>query len=301
MSGKPPALSPAIVGGRWRKNQKGLPMDASAKKDYPRALPHRSPDAIAAQAAQMRHAMEKVAAQSARLRRLTYYALGGLALVLAVALTAVLIPRFGAKGARDAIPDSPATLTESRPPNPQAQASELAPAKHAETPASAAKAVADEGKVAQKPESAKETKAPAPAAKPVVEAANAAQKDVFLDALGGLSATHLYQNYLIVGLLADAVESKAISTEGAKNTLKIVADCLKVVDGKLQKLAATDLDHDDRDALQNIKAVTALLRLQSQTLSAYWSTGEMEQADQYQRARKAAWTGLSKVLDLESP
>jgi len=97
-------------------------MDVS-KKDYPRALPHRAPDAITAQAEQLRRSMEKLAAQSARLRRLTIYLLGGMALVVAVATAAVLIPMFGANGASAAVPegpDTPATPTQSTKVNPPA-------------------------------------------------------------------------------------------------------------------------------------------------------------------------------------
>ena len=43
-----------------------------------------------------------------------------------------------------------------------------------------------------------------------------------------------------------------------------------------------------------------MLRLQTKTLLAYWDSGDMEQANQYHEARKAAWTGLSKILGLDN-
>jgi hypothetical protein len=120
-----------------------------------------------------------------------------------------------------------------------------------------------------------------------------------LDAMGGLSAANLYQSYLTIGLLADGVETKAFTRDGATKTLQIVNGCLELVDTKLAKLDKANLEPGDRSSLKQIKAVTALLRVQSQALEAYWTSGKMEQFEAFQRARKASWTGLSKVLGIE--
>ncbi len=117
--------------------------------------------------------------------------------------------------------------------------------------------------------------------------------------MGGLSATNLYQSHITIGLLADGVDTKAFTIEGAVGTLKIVASCLTLVDDKLASLEKLSLEADDRDSLKRIKAVTDLLRVQTQALEAYWASGKKEHAEAYQKVRKASWTGLSKVLGIE--
>jgi hypothetical protein len=126
-----------------------------------------------------------------------------------------------------------------------------------------------------------------------------ALKDRYLEALGGLSASHLYQSYLNIGLLADGVEKEVYSLEEAEKMLASVADLMKLVEIQLAKVRQSDLTSDDLASLQRIKAVMGLLRLQSETLQNYWATGENDEAAQYHQAREAAWKGLSKVLGLE--
>jgi hypothetical protein len=43
-----------------------------------------------------------------------------------------------------------------------------------------------------------------------------------------------------------------------------------------------------------------MLRLQAKALQDYWVSGETDKATQYHDARKAAWQGLSKVMQLET-
>ncbi len=127
----------------------------------------------------------------------------------------------------------------------------------------------------------------------------AAVKDRYLEALGGLSASHLYQSYLNIGLLADGVEKEVYALDEAEKMLGSVTDLMNLVEGQLAKVRQTGLEPDDHASLERIKAVTALLRLQTETLQAYWVSGDMEEARQYHQAREATWKGLSKVLGLE--
>src|SRR5262249_6110306 len=124
-------------------------------------------------------------------------------------------------------------------------------------------------------------------------------RDMNLEALGGLSAANLYQSYLTMGLLADGVESKAFTVEGAVNTLKLVTSCIALVETKLARLDRLNLEPDDIASLRQIKAVIALMRIQTQALQTYWSTGKAEHGEAYQRARKVSWAGLSKVLGVD--
>jgi hypothetical protein len=125
------------------------------------------------------------------------------------------------------------------------------------------------------------------------------QKAAFLEALGGLSVTHLYQSHLNIGLLADGVESETYSIEEADRNLQSVVELMKHVDAQHAKLVKTGLDREDQDSIREIQAVSAMLRLQVDSLRGYWSSDDAAQANQYHAARKATWQGLTKVMGLE--
>jgi hypothetical protein len=237
-------------------------------------LPHRSPEEQLAQTNQLRTAMQQLAAQSARQRRwLDALAAGVVAfMILGAATTVYLVNAVALTPAPTDPPASKADVARSEPKDTKPSA--VALAKETSVPATAAKA------------------------KPAAEPGDT--KEVFLETLGGLSAAHLYQSYLNIGLLADGVENKAITIEAATRTLKIVTNCLSLVDRKLAKLNKAALDPDDHESLEQIKTVVELLRLQTQTLLAYWATGAAEQGEDYERTRKVSWTGLSKVLGLDA-
>ncbi len=139
-----------------------------------------------------------------------------------------------------------------------------------------------------------------PPAKPAQSASRPepANRDATLEAMGGLSAANLYQSYLAVGLLADGVQHKAFTVDGAANTLKIIGNCLTLVESKLAALDRRNLDPDDIASLQQIETVTALMRIQTQALDTYWKTGKAAHGEAYQRSRRATWAALSKVLGL---
>jgi hypothetical protein len=162
------------------------------------------------------------------------------------------------------------------------------------TPADAGRGPAAEDR--QEPPGAGDAKAPAPAPK---AADGKAAKERFLKALGSLSAAHVYQSYLNVGLLADGVESGAYTKAEAEQMLTTVGNMIDMVDRQLDKIADAGLDADDRQGVKRIQDLTVLLRRQASALRAYWATGEAEQVTRYQQAREAAWTNLSETLGIE--
>jgi hypothetical protein len=125
------------------------------------------------------------------------------------------------------------------------------------------------------------------------------QKGVLLEALGSLSVTHLYQSHLNIGLLADGVESETYSVDEAEANLKSVIEMMKHVDNQLGKLVKTGLDQEDQDSIREIQAVSGMLNLQIESLRSYWASDDAAHASQYHVARKATWQGLSKVLGLD--
>jgi hypothetical protein len=125
-------------------------------------------------------------------------------------------------------------------------------------------------------------------------------KEHFLEALGSLSVSHLYQSYLNVGLLADGVENETYTVKEAEETLRSITDLMDQVDDQLIRLSKLGLDADDRAALEQINAVSVMLRLQSRFLQDYWKSDAKSDADKYHEVRKAAWTGLQKIMEAES-
>ena len=135
---------------------------------------------------------------------------------------------------------------------------------------------------------------PAPPAPPAPRPAN----ERTLEALGSLSASHLYQSYLNIGMLADAVEHETYTLSQAQEMLTTVVGLMDIVDRQLDRLAKTELGADDRRDVERIRLLSALLRVQVAALRAYWRTHEAQQAARYHEAREKSWKGLSEVLGL---
>ncbi len=136
--------------------------------------------------------------------------------------------------------------------------------------------------------------------KPLVPPAQSTSKDRYLEALGSLTAAHLYQSFLNIGLLADAVENEQMDVEEAEKALSHITRFMTLVDDQLNQLAKTDLDTNDRDALQGIRKHTELLRTQASALRSYWMTGDLDDAEMFHVAREEVWAGVSTILGLES-
>jgi hypothetical protein len=124
-------------------------------------------------------------------------------------------------------------------------------------------------------------------------------REQFLAALGSLSAAHVYQSYLNIGLLADGVESEAYTKAQAEEMLATVGAMIGMVDRQLDKIREMDLEGDDKDNIEEVQAIVELLRRQARALRAYWATGESEQAGRYQKAREACWASISRLLEID--
>jgi len=122
--------------------------------------------------------------------------------------------------------------------------------------------------------------------------------DRLLEALGCQSAVHLYQSYLNIGLMSDAVAHKNCTPEEGSNMLNTVAGLMDVVDKQLEGLNKTDFRAEDKEGVQRIRAIASMMRVQVASLQAYWLTGDSQHADRYQKTREQAWGEISKILGL---
>jgi hypothetical protein len=254
-------------------------MSSTSKNGYPRAMPLHNPEDLSVQTAKFNQLQEELSAQMRRLaqrekdlaeqsaRMRSAWRLAAVTL-LGVVLAAGTIAFALSRGGRGNPP-----LPESAP-----IAAPVMPIPDAAIPVAA--------KVAP-------LVVPAAQVKPEMGA-----KVEVLETLGALSATHLYQSHLSIGLLADGVESEIYTIAQAEESLKPMLDMMQTIDARLAKLAKSDLDEEDRRSIEQIQAVSGLLRLQAESLRSYWKMGNAEQAQEFEAARKASANGLSKVLGL---
>jgi hypothetical protein len=142
------------------------------------------------------------------------------------------------------------------------------------------------------------TAKPAPTLAPKTgsEAKAAMQRDRVLETAGSLGAVHLYQSYLNVGLLADAVEHETYTKAEAAEVLSTITLLLETARVQMEKLENIELDAEDVKALKQAEEVAKLLKAQSDHLREHWASGDKLAIDRYHEVRKQSWSELAKVL-----
>jgi hypothetical protein len=142
---------------------------------------------------------------------------------------------------------------------------------------------------------------PAPPAREPAEPA----ADRSLEAIGGLSAAHLYQTYLNLGMLADATDGDVYNESDAKNLLKTITVLMDKVDTQLGRVLESSTDPEDKKKLEQVRDLTKLLRVQAKELRAYWDTPEKDTAGKkdhetkFHKAREEAWAGIKELLNIK--
>jgi hypothetical protein len=120
-----------------------------------------------------------------------------------------------------------------------------------------------------------------------------------LEMVGSMSAAHLYQSYLNINLVADAVENDLYALDEGSTMLTTVANLMDGVDKQLEKLSKMDLTPEDLQDVQRIRALSSLLRVQIAALYLYWQSGDSKHLKAYHQTREKAWQALSDVLGLD--
>jgi len=120
-----------------------------------------------------------------------------------------------------------------------------------------------------------------------------------LETVGALSAAHLYQTYINIGVIADAKAEELYEEKQARELLGTLDTLMDTVDRNLAKVAAGKLDKDDRESLQSIRKTAALLRRASTELRDAWAGKDRTAAAKYEKSRKEAWTAIAELLELE--
>ena len=127
---------------------------------------------------------------------------------------------------------------------------------------------------------------------------NPQERRQLLEAVGALTTAHCYQTYLNIGLLADGKTKGTYTEKDASKVLDSVLSLLNSVDRNLATVGKIDLDKQDRESLEQMRDLSALLRLQGKELQTYWDSGKDEDAAKYDNTRKDSWAAISKLTGL---
>ena len=123
--------------------------------------------------------------------------------------------------------------------------------------------------------------------------------DAVIETLGNLTASHLYQTYLNVGLLADAVEGEVYEVADATKMLATIEGLTAAVAAQLAQLARQDVEGEDSKLVEQARQITVLLQTQEKELKSYWQTSDKAHAARFHKARQEAWTGIKSLLNIK--
>jgi hypothetical protein len=126
--------------------------------------------------------------------------------------------------------------------------------------------------------------------------AGAAADPLALQTIGTLTAAHYFQSYLNIGFIADGKAKASYTNEDARKVLRSVLSLVDSVDRQLESFGKRTLDKDDRDSLEQMRAISAMLRRQGAELQTYWDSGQEQDADPYESLRKTSYAAISKLL-----
>lgn len=124
------------------------------------------------------------------------------------------------------------------------------------------------------------------------------QRERLLESVGSVSAIQLYQSYLNVGLLADAVRNQSYTKEEAADILNTIVPLMQTVDAQMRKLEDIDLDQDEAAAVKEVRRISGMISLQAEHLKAYWKTGDKTSLESFQGVRRESWVELRTILGL---
>ena len=127
---------------------------------------------------------------------------------------------------------------------------------------------------------------------------SAQERRQLLETVGALTAAHCYQTYLNIGFIADGKAKGAYIDRDANKVLDSVLSLLNSVEHNLAALGKMDLDKQDRESLEQMRDLSALLRVQGKELQAYWDSGKEEDAAKYDNTRKDSWAAIAKLTGI---
>jgi hypothetical protein len=117
-----------------------------------------------------------------------------------------------------------------------------------------------------------------------------------LQTVGALAAAHYFQTYLNIGFIADGKDKGTYTDDDARKILRSVLSVVDSVDRQLASVEARNLHKEDRDSLQQMQAISAMLRQQGVDLQRYWDSCQEHDAARYEDLRRTSYAAISKLL-----
>lgn len=121
-----------------------------------------------------------------------------------------------------------------------------------------------------------------------------------LSTIGVLSAGHLYQTYLNIGLLADAVSKGHYEVDQAGPLLESVVSVAETYERELARCSSARLSDEDRQTIQRLRDANQKVLAQGQALKKYWAQEDVRLAEKqheaYEAARRDAWQAVRQIL-----
>jgi len=118
--------------------------------------------------------------------------------------------------------------------------------------------------------------------------------------IGVLSAGHLYQSYLNIGLLADGVAKGGHAVDQANPLLDSILSVIETYDRELTRCSSARLADEDRQTMNRLKQANLKLLAQGQALKKYWAQEDVrlaeKQLEAYEASRVAAWQAVREIL-----
>ena len=114
--------------------------------------------------------------------------------------------------------------------------------------------------------------------------------------IGGLTASHLYQSHLNIGLIADGVGKKVYTAEQGKELLDKICQLMDTVERQLNQLPEEEFQPDEKKWLEKIRSVVSQLRSDCKELKSYWDSGEEADFLRFQKIHKNVSLEVEKLL-----
>ena len=120
-----------------------------------------------------------------------------------------------------------------------------------------------------------------------------------IHSVGGLIGAQLYTQYMYVGVMADAYVHNAYKADVVQANMRGAIKLMENINGQLEAARKDPILSDsDRHYLKESQRVFGLLQAQCGALIAYTENKNEKTTAAFEKARKASWTSVAKMLGL---
>ena len=126
----------------------------------------------------------------------------------------------------------------------------------------------------------------------------AQDSDGRLEAIGALSASHVYFLHGYIGTMADGFVEDVYSSRETHTAMEKVATHIGVVVERLNDVVDSGVSREDERFIDDLLTVYQQLQHQSETLSDYTRSDDNEDLEDWSNIRDRCWKNIQEILDL---